>query len=247
MDYPSGHEDPIRKSWIDRIQAAFEVLLMSGLLSSFLAGLPLALLGGNSAELLENDAKLISFFVLLEAGFAFLILFMVLRVRRENLKNLGLEWARWKPNLIIGLTLVPFLFLINILVAVVFRLYLPAYYIEQNPLTEVIHTPQQLILFIFSALIAGGIKEELQRAFILNRFRRYLGGSAVGLLVWSLAFGAGHYVQGWQGVLIATIFGFVFGLVYIMSGNLIAPIVAHGTYDTIALLGYWFSSGKGLS
>ena len=125
MDYPSGHEDPIRKSWIDRIQAAFEVLLMSGLLSSFLAGLPLALLGGNSAELLENDAKLISFFVLLEAGFAFLILFMVLRVRRENLKNLGLEWARWKPNLIIGLTLVPFLFLINILVAVVFRLYLP--------------------------------------------------------------------------------------------------------------------------
>ena len=32
-----------------------------------------------------------------------------------------------------------------------------------------------------------------------------------------------------------------------MSGNLIAPIVAHGTYDTIALLGYWFSSGKGLS
>ena len=229
------------------MQAAFEVLLMSGLLSSFLAGLPLSLLGGNSAELLENDAKLISLFVLLEAGFAFLILFMVLRVRRENLQSLGLEWARWKPKLIIGLALVPFLFLINILVAVAFRLYLPAYYIEQNPLTEIIHTPQQLILFIFSALIAGGIKEELQRAFILNRFRRYLGGSAVGLLVWSLAFGAGHYVQGLQGVLIASIFGFVFGLVYIMSGSLIAPIIAHGTYDTIALLGYWFSSGKGLS
>jgi membrane protease YdiL (CAAX protease family) len=245
MDYPSVHEDSARVSWIDRTQALFEVLLLSGLLSSFLAGLPLAIMGGNSTDLLSNDANFISFFVLLEAGFAFLILAGVLRARREDMRSLGLEWNRWKPNLIIGLALVPFLFIINVVVAVIFRLYLPEYYIEQNPLTELIHTPQQLILFIFSALIAGGIKEELQRAFILNRFRRYLGGIAIGLVTWSLAFGVGHYVQGFQGVLIATIFGFLFGMIYIVSGSLIAPIIAHCAYDTIALLGYWISSGRG--
>jgi uncharacterized protein len=112
--------------------------------------------------------------------------------------------------------------------------------LETNPLIEIIRTPQQLGLFIFSALIAGGIKEELQRAFILSRFRKYLGGSLAGLILWSLAFGAGHYAQGVQGIVVASIFGFIFGMIYLISGSLVAPIVAHSIYDTLALLGYWY-------
>jgi membrane protease YdiL (CAAX protease family) len=112
---------------------------------------------------------------------------------------------------------------------------------------EIIQTPQQLALFIFSALVAGGIKEELQRAFILNRFRRYLGGAWVGLVIWSLAFGAGHYVQGVQGIVIASLYGFVFGITYILSGSLLAPIVAHSVYDTLALLAYWFVTKSNLA
>ncbi len=233
----------IRKSWVDRLQALFEILLLSGLVSSILAGLPFSLLCSTSPESLLQDARFVSIFVLLDAAITFLFLAMILRARRETMRSLGLRWSEWKLNLIMGMVLVPFLFLINAIVAFVFRTYLPKYYIEHNPLIEIIHTPQQLLLFIFSALVAGGIKEELQRAFILNRFRRYLGGAIVGLILWSLAFGAGHYVQGLQGMLMATIFGFLFGVIYLVSGNLIAPIVAHGVYDTIALLGYWLSSG----
>ncbi len=144
----------------------------------------------------------------------------------------------------LGLALVPFLFLIDAIVAIAFKLYLPKYYMEQNPLTEIIRTPQQLALFILAALLAGGIKEELQRAFILNRFRTYLGGSAVGLVLWSIAFGAGHYIQGAQGIVIAAIYGFLFGIVYILSGSLIAPMIAHGLYDSLALLAYWFFSRR---
>jgi membrane protease YdiL (CAAX protease family) len=147
-------------------------------------------------------------------------------------------------NVVIGLLVVPFLFLINSAVNLLFRVYFPRYYIERNPLTESIGSPQQLLLFVFSALIAGGIKEELQRAFILNRFRRYLGGASVGLVLWSLAFGAGHYVQGAQGITAAALYGLIFGIIYLASGNLIAPIIAHGAYDTLALLGYWFTSGR---
>jgi membrane protease YdiL (CAAX protease family) len=115
---------------------------------------------------------------------------------------------------------------------------------EHNPLTEIIHSPQQLALFIFSALIAGGIKEEVQRAFILNKFGRYLGGAGVGLVLWSVAFGAAHYVQGIQGIFIAIVYGFLFGVLYLISGSLIAPMVAHGAYDTLALLGYWLFTGR---
>jgi membrane protease YdiL (CAAX protease family) len=43
---------------------------------------------------------------------------------------------------------------------------------------------------------------------------------------------------------LATLFGLVFGLLYLMRGSLVAPMVAHGAYDTAALLLYWFA-GRG--
>jgi membrane protease YdiL (CAAX protease family) len=232
------------KTWIYRFQALFEVLLLSGLLSSFLATLLISVYHRRNVAFAMMEAKTICAFLLLEAGFTFFLLAVILRAHGETVGSLGLKWSRWKTNLLLGLALVPFLFIVNSIVTFVFRFYLPKYYIEQNPLIELIHTPQQLALFIFSALIAGGIKEEVQRAFILNRFRRYLGGAALGLVLWSLAFGFGHYLQGVQGISIAALYGFVFGIVYLRSGSLIAPIVAHGVYDSVALLAYWLVSTR---
>ncbi|MBN1571067.1 MAG: CPBP family intramembrane metalloprotease [Acidobacteria bacterium] len=244
MNYSLPNPDLPRKRWIDRVQAVFEVLLISGVISSLLAGLILyAFLGKAPVDPLKN-AVLFSIFILLESGIAFLFLATILKCHRETIFGLGLKHNRWKPHILIGLSLVPPLFLINAAVAVTFKLYFPKYYNELNPLTDLIHTPRQLILIIFSALIAGGIKEELQRAFILTRFREYLGGAGLGLVLWSIAFGVGHYVQGIQGVLIATIYGLIFGIVYILSRSLIAPIIAHSIYDTIALLTYWFLYGR---
>jgi len=233
-----------RKSLMDRVQALVKVLLLAGLLSSFLAAMPLSALHIKSAQLLTSDAKIICLFLLLEAGITLALMMLILKSHRESLRSLGLRWDRWKSDLTTGLGLVPLLFLIDAGVSAAFRAYLPKYYIEKNPLTEIIHSPQQLCLFIFSALVAGGLKEELQRAFILNRFGRYLGGSGLGLVLWSLFFGAGHYVQGVQGIVIATIYGFVLGATYLLSKSLVAPIVAHGAYDALALVVYWFSSGR---
>jgi membrane protease YdiL (CAAX protease family) len=129
---------------------------------------------------------------------------------------------------------------LNGVVAVIFKTYFPQYYLEDNPLIQLIQTPQQLVLLIFSALVAGGIKEELQRAFILTRFRLYLGGAGLGLVLWSIGFGAGHYVQGVQGIITAGLYGLIFGIIYLQSGSLIAPIVAHGAYDSVALIAYWY-------
>jgi membrane protease YdiL (CAAX protease family) len=226
----------------DRLLALFEVLLLSGLVSSSLALLPFSAVQRKRAQILTSDAQTLSAFLLLEAAITIAMMLAILKAHRETFGSLGLRGNHWKTNASLGLALVPFLFLINALVLLVFRTYLPGYYLERNPLTEIIHTPQQLALFIFSALIAGGVKEELQRAFVLNRFGRYLGGAGLGLVLWSFAFGAGHYLQGVQGIAIATIFGFIFGGTYLLSGSLIAPMIAHGTYDTLALLAYWFFS-----
>jgi uncharacterized protein len=240
MDDLLPNPEPPRKILLDRIQALFEVLLISGVLSSFLAGLILYQINGRKRPSLLLNAEVLSVFLLLESTIALLIFACILGTHRETISSLGLRWHRWKSHLAVGLALVPLLFVLNGVIAVVFRTYFPKYYLEENPLIQLIQTPQQLALLVFSALIAGGIKEELQRAFILTRFRLYLGGAGLGLVLWSIGFGAGHYVQGVQGVVTAGIYGLIFGIVYLQSGSLIAPIVAHSAYDSLALLAYWF-------
>ncbi|MBP1611073.1 MAG: amino terminal protease self-immunity, partial [Acidobacteria bacterium] len=161
----------------------------------------------------------------------------------ETLFDLGLIWSEWKPNLYVGVFLVPILFAVNELTGILFHIFFPQYVAAQNPLLDIIRTPTDLALFLVVSIFAGGIKEELQRAFVLGRFRTYLGGAKLGLVLWSLAFGLGHYAQGVQAIVSATLFGFLFGSIYLIRRNLIAPMVAHALYDISALLGFWFLKG----
>ena len=61
---------------------------------------------------------------------------------------------------------------------------------------ELLARPRDAWLFALVVMVAGGIREEVQRAFLLHRFERWLGGGAVGVVVTSAAFGAGHLLQG---------------------------------------------------
>jgi membrane protease YdiL (CAAX protease family) len=237
MELPETAPGLQKRIWLERLQALFEVLLMSGLFSSFVAAVPLALQNHGA---MMTSVRTITSFVLLEAAITFVLLALILKAHGESLADFGLRWDSWLGRLGLGIALVPGLFFVNGLVGGAFRIFLPKYFSERNPLMEIIHTPQELALFVVSVLIAGGIKEELQRAFILTRFRQHLGGAWLGLILWSIAFGAGHYIQGPQGMVIAALFGLVFGVVYLLKANLIAPMVSHGLYDTLALLGYWF-------
>jgi len=231
---------PKERAWLDRLQAVLEVFLLSGLVSGFFAVLPFSLQAKGGLAL-TRDARTVALYLLLDTGISLILLFVILGVHRETLRGLGMRFTHWRFDAVLGLGVVPVLFILNAMVGVGFRILLPRYYIDRNPLTEIIHTPQELALFLLSAFVAGGIKEELQRAFIITRFRRHLGGAWLGLVIWSLAFGAGHYAQGLQGIVAATLFGFLFGLIYLLRGSLIAPILAHSLYDTAALLGYWIS------
>jgi uncharacterized protein len=229
------------KTWIDRLQALFEVILLAGLISSILAALPF-MRGESGREALLANVRVISLYLALETAITFLFLWLVMRAHRETLIGLGLRWQRWRSDLLLGLALVPVLFGVNILVSVVFQVFFPKLFLDHNPLTELIRTPQDLALFVAAAWLAGGIKEEVQRAFILRRFETYLGGAGLGLVIWSINFGLGHYVQGVQGMVTAGTLGLIFGIAYLVRGNLIVPIIAHGAYDTVALLSSWFFS-----
>jgi len=90
---------------------------------------------------------------------------------------------------IIGALLIPVVFflvvvLLNVLMAVAPWLH----NVPTNPLEQMAGTAGGAALLAIVAILAGGVREELQRAFLLRRFEQHLGGAAAGVVVLSVAF-----------------------------------------------------------
>jgi membrane protease YdiL (CAAX protease family) len=111
--------------------------------------------------------------------------------------------------------------------------------VPENPLQQLIATRGQAILFAFVATIAGGLREEIQRAFIIHRFEQHLGGAWVGLVLYSLLFGAGHALQGWDAVVTTTMLGLFWGYVYLSRRSIVAPAVSHSGFNAAEIFQYF--------
>ena len=96
-------------------------------------------------------------------------------------------------------------------------------------------TPFDAALFALVVVVAGGIREELQRAFLLHRFEQHLGGARVGLVVTSLSFGVGHLLQGADAVIATAALGAFWGVVYLRRRSALAPIVSHAGFNLLQL------------
>ena len=83
-------------------------------------------------------------------------------------------------------------------------------------------------------VLAGGVREEVQRAFLLRRFEQWLGGGAVGLVVTSVLFGAGHRIQGLDAAVATGVLGAFWGLVYLRRRSVVAPVVSHAGFESSA-------------
>ena len=46
--------------------------------------------------------------------------------------------------------------------------------------SDMLQTPRDAVIFAFVVMIAGGVREEIQRGFIIRRFDQYLGGGLAG-------------------------------------------------------------------
>lgn len=249
-------EDFIRRFW-----ALFEVLLVA-LAGPVLVQIGFIFLNIGSAGIL-SDTRILFLFMASEACITLCFIVLLLRSRGESLRNIGWIWNNPGWEILLGIGCLPLLFGSTLLVNIFFNFFLPDYVSTSNPLLELIESYGALLLFLISSIYVGGIKEEIQRAFVLDRFERYLGaillmpflrisgrypseqdgrrvGIIVGLILWSLFFAYGHAVQGIDNAVGAGILGLCFGLLYIWRRNLVAPIVAHALFDVVTLLIFWF-------
>jgi membrane protease YdiL (CAAX protease family) len=87
--------------------------------------------------------------------------------------------------------------------------------------------------WVVVSLTAGVCEEVLFRGFLIGFL--HTGGFglplAAALVVSSLIFGLGHVYQGLRGVLATTVGGLVFGLLFLLTGSLLACIVLHVLLD----------------
>ena len=107
--------------------------------------------------------------------------------------------------------------------------------VEHNPLQELIRTPRDAAVFAVVVVVAGGIREELQRAFLLRRFEQWVGGAGVGVVVTSVAFGAGHLVQGADAAIATGLLGAFWAVIYLRRRSVAAPIVSHAGFNLLQL------------
>ena len=105
-----------------------------------------------------------------------------------------------------------------------------------NPFQDLLRTHRDALLFAGVVIVAGGLREEIQRAFLIHRFETSLGGGLVGVVVTSVAFGLGHLPQGADAAIATGTLGAFWALVYIRRRSVIAPLVSHSGFDLLQIV-----------
>lgn len=115
-----------------------------------------------------------------------------------------------------------------------------------NPMTALMGDPRLVAVFAVVVVLAGGVREEMQRAFQLHRLAPEVLGPTPALLLTSIAFGLGHTVQG-RDVAIATfLLGALWGLLWLKRRSIVAPAVCHALFNLGQVAAAWQVTRLGL-
>ena len=96
---------------------------------------------------------------------------MLLRARGESVSDVLIGRGRVRREVLVGFGLIPLVFLVVIAVMVLVLTYAPSLRnVPRNPLEDMIRNRLDAIIFGVVVMIAGGVREEVQRGFIVHRF-----------------------------------------------------------------------------
>ena len=218
--------------------ALTQVIICSGFPTQFALVLILNGLGMNATS---SDGQLsFGYVVTLSLVDALLLVGLIkyfLHAHGQSMRSLIVGQKPILNEIGLGLILTPLLVIFAIGGLLLIRTYVPSLSnTSNNPLEAMINTPLRAILFGLVVVIAGGFREELQRAFILRRFEQHLGGGWLGLILFSILFGLGHRLQGWDAVIMTGMLGAFWGLLYLSRGNAVTSMVSHAGFNLLEVI-----------
>ena len=218
---------------IERAAAALEVILCSGfptqivvitLLSAF--GMKVHLPGGGLSP--PFVFALATLDTVLVVG---LVAFFM-RAHRESMRDNLFGRHLERREILLGLALVPLSFVVVITVRLIVYLLMPSLRnVPHNPLQDLVHSRTDAVIFALVVMIAGGVREEIQRGFVLRRFEQYLGGGLTGLIVFSALFGLGHLEQGRDVALATAVLGAFWGGIFRARRSIVGPMIGHAGFN----------------
>ena len=215
-----------------RASAILEIVLCSGIPSQLALAYMFALAGFTPQVGGRLSFAYIATLLLVDATLLVALILWLLRRRGEHALDVFVGARPVGGEIRLGVALTAVVFALAVMVLSAARLAFPSLHnVKENPLQDLIATPTQALILAVVATISGGLREEIQRAFILHRFDQYLGGAHVGLVIYSLIFGLGHSLQGWDAVLATTVLGAFWGWTYIARRSIVAPVVSHSGFN----------------
>jgi membrane protease YdiL (CAAX protease family) len=218
---------------LPRWAALLQVILVCGIPTQLVAATILALVVG--MRLFDDGGIAFEFFAtvsLLDTAMVAVLIRLFLVWSGENSSEVFLGKRPIKGEILRGLALLPVVFLAVTSIVLAIRTLAPwMHNVEKSPLEAFMRTPLDTAIFLFVVVLAGGVREELQRAFILHRFGQRLGGVNLGLLLFSAMFGALHVDQGFDVAVAIGLLGFLWGILYIRRRSAVMSMVNHASFN----------------
>jgi membrane protease YdiL (CAAX protease family) len=223
----------------ERLVAAGEVVLCSSVPTQLVVAVLLTAAGMAPRNAAGQLA--LPFVLTLTLVDTVLLIGLMTAISRRHGQSVASLWMGPRPVLrevAVGLVLVLPVFVMVVVLLNGLRVVAPSLHnVAVNPLEQLaMGGPLEAALFAVVVILAGGLREELVRAFLLQRFEQHLGGAAVGVVVISLAFGLGHYDQGWDAVIVTGVLGAFWAIVYLRRRSSIAPAVSHAGFNSLEVL-----------
>jgi membrane protease YdiL (CAAX protease family) len=223
-----------------RLIALLEVVACSGLptqlvIAGLLAAFGIAPAGPDHAL----TADYVFALSMLDAAAVAGLVAWFLRLHGESVRGVLLgQRPVWREALR-GLVHVPVVFFIVVAVMLTVRVAAPWLHdVERNPFELLIRSAADAAAFAVVAVVGGGLREEVQRAFLLHRFEQYLGGRHLGLAITSVAFGLGHIIQGRDVAIATAVLGAFWGAIYLRRRSIAASVVSHSGFNAAEIFRY---------
>jgi membrane protease YdiL (CAAX protease family) len=217
--------------------AVSEIFVCSGIPTQILIANALAVAGwvppGGHPSVAFVAAVLLS-----DTAIVVTLMVLLTRSHGESVRSLWLGRRPAFGELLLGAALVPVVFLVVAVLLTTLRAVAPGLHsVPENPLEALARQgPYASLLFGVVVIVGGGLREELQRAFMLHRFEQHLGGGTVGVIVLSIAFGLGHFEQGWDAVVTTGVIGALWAVLYRWRRSSLAPVVSHAGFNALEVL-----------
>ena len=231
--------EPPARPRTSKLEAITEMVICSSIPTQLAIGWALRLAGWSPVD--ESGQLQLGFVAALSlADTIALVGLMVLFLRSHGERPSAL-WLGGRPvvrEALAGVLHVPMVFFIAAVLLLGMRALTPQLHnVDVNPFETLAGSSlTDAVLLMLVAIAAGGVREELQRAFLLDRFIRHLGPPWAGVVLLSTAFGLGHLLQGHDAAIATGAMGAFWAVVYLRRGSSIAPVVSHALFNTIDVL-----------